>query len=259
MLTINDIKEKKFEKSAFGYKMEDVENFLNEVIDLVVDLQEENADAQKKLLVLAEKIEEYRNEEDSLRQALLGAQKLADNILKDAKNRAEIIMRDATIKSEQAVKNVKDEVKKEEIILNKMKREVDAFRTKMLTMYTSHIDMIKSIPEVERAKEEDVIKEAVIETEPVAAPVAEETEDVKTAPIVETVKEEPMDEVKETITETKEEIKEETEKEPEISGGFQFIRFDDKGDFKVKSDLNGESKFGKLKFGDDYDLNGDKK
>ena len=60
MLTINDIKEKKFEKSAFGYKMEDVENFLNEVIDLVVELQEEKADTQKKLLVLAEKIEEYR-------------------------------------------------------------------------------------------------------------------------------------------------------------------------------------------------------
>jgi len=255
VLTINDIKEKKFEKSAFGYKMEDVENFLNEVIDLVVDLQEENADAQKKLMVLAEKIEEYRNEEDSLRQALLGAQKLADNILKDAKNRAEIIMRDATIKSEQAVKNVKDDVKKEEIILNKMKREVDAFRTKMLTMYSSHIDMIKSIPEIDRAKEEEIAKEVVAEAEPEVAPVVEVAEEVKPTPAIENAKEEPAEEVKEVIVEAKEE----TEKEPEISGGFQFIRFDDAGDFKVKSDSNGESKFGKLKFGDDYDLNGDKK
>lgn len=253
MLTINDIKEKKFEKSAFGYKMEDVENFLNEVIDLVVELQEENADTQKKLLVLAEKIEEYRNEEDSLRQALLGAQKLADNILKEAKNRAEIIMRDATIKSEQAVKNVKDDVKKEEIILNKMKREVDAFRTKMLTMYTSHIDMIKSIPEIERAKEDESLKEeATIESETMETPAIQEAEEIKSEPVIEIVEEQVIEEVEEEIVEN-------VEKEPEISGGFQFIRFDDKSDFKVKSDLGGESKFGKLKFGDDYDLNGDKK
>ncbi len=255
MLTINDIKEKKFEKSAFGYKMEDVENFLNDVIDLVAELQEENADAQKKLVVLAEKIEEYRNEEDSLRQALLGAQKLGDSILKEAKNRAEIIMRDATIKSEQIVKNVKDEVKKEEVILNKMKREVDAFRTKMLTMYASHIEMIKSIPEVEE-KEEVVVEEpAPIEvaepaTEVVPEPVAEKVEE-KNEPVIE-----PAAEVEKTV---EAEVKVEEKEEPAISGGFQFIRYEDKSDFKVQSENGGESKFGKLKFGDDYDLNGDKK
>ena len=183
----------------------------------------------------------------------MGAQKLADNILKEAKNRAEIIMRDATIKSEQAVKNVKDDVKKEEIILNKMKREVDAFRTKMLTMYTSHIDMIKSIPEIERAKEDESLKEeATIESETIETPAIQEAEEIKSEPVIEIVEEQVIEEVEEEIVEN-------VEKEPEISGGFQFIRFDDKSDFKVKSDLGGESKFGKLKFGDDYDLNGDKK
>ena len=165
MLTVNDIKEKKFAKSAVGYKVDDVENFLNDVIDLVIQLEKEKEESEKKLAVLAAKINEYRTEEDSLRQALLGAQKLGDSIIKEAKNRAEIIMRDATIKSENIVKNIKDDVKREEVILNKMKREVDAFRSKMLTMYGSHIELIKSLPEVEREKEE--VKEEVKE-EPVA-------------------------------------------------------------------------------------------
>lgn len=249
MLTISEIKNKKFEKSAFGYKVEDVENFLNDVIDAIAALENEKVETEKKLVVLASKIEEYRNEEDSLRQALLGAQKLGDSILKEAKNRAEIMMRDATIKSENIVKNVKEEVKREEVILNKMKREVDSFRTKMLTMYNSHIDMIKSLPEVERNEAEEAI----------------ETE----ATVVETVVEEPTVEiapVEETITETApaptEEVKEEApvsvqqeEKEEEgfkISGGFKFSRFDE-------NENKTESKFGPLKFGEGYDFNDDKK
>ncbi len=248
MLTVTDIKEKKFEKSAFGYKIDDVESFLNEVIDLVCQLETEKAEAEKKLVVLATKIEEYRNEEDSLRQALLGAQKLGDNILKEAKNRAEIIMRDATIKSENIIKNVKDDVKREEVILNKMKREVDAFRSKMLTMYGSHMEMIKSIPEVEREKEEIIEEpkvsepEVKVEVEEPVQPIIEEIEETIEIPAVE-----PKIEVTQEPQEAPEEVEqpEAEEEEFKISGGFKFTNFDD--DKK-------ESKFGPLKFGEGYDL-----
>ena len=47
MLTVNEIKNKKFDKSAFGYKVEDVENFLNEVIDYVSALENEKAEVLK--------------------------------------------------------------------------------------------------------------------------------------------------------------------------------------------------------------------
>lgn len=256
MLTITEIKNKKFEKSAFGYKVDDVENFLNEVIDLVAALESEKAEAEKKLVVLATKIEEYRSEEDSLRQALLGAQKLGDNILKEAKNRAEILMRDATIKSENILKNVKDEVKREEVILNKMKREVDAFRSKMLTMYGSHVEMIKSIPEVEREKEEIVeapaapAVEAAENNEPeaVAEEVVMEPEVIKEEVIVD---EEAVEAPKEEPVKEPETVKEEEEDEGfKISGGFKFTNFEN---------TKTESKFGPLKFGEGYDLDGDKK
>ena len=257
MKTLNEIKNKKFEKSAFGYKVEDVENFLNEIIDYVSALENDKAETEKKLVVLASKIEEYRNEEDSLRQALLGAQKLGDSILKEAKNRAEIIMRDATIKSENIIKNIKEDVKREEIILNKMKREVDAFRSKMLTMYNSHIDMVKSIPELEREKAEEIKehKEIKIVEE---VHVEDNAEEAVVAEVVETIDAEIVQAPAEAVAETEEsmqqaaqpqsdaeEVKEEKEEGFKISGGFKFSRFDDE---------KKESKFGPLKFGDGYDL-----
>ncbi len=258
MHTLNEIKNKKFDKAAFGYKVEDVESFLNEVIDYVSEVENEKAETEKKLVVLANKIEEYRNEEDSLRQALLGAQKLGDSILKEAKNRAEIIMRDATIKSENIVKNVKEEVKREEVILNKMKREVDAFRSKMLTMYNSHIDMIKSIPEVERENAEEVVEPEVItevkavepevkEEPKIEIEIASEPEVVEEPEVVVAEEPEVKEEVKPEISEQQAEDEEPEEEGFKISGGFKFSRFDEKEDKK-------ESKFGPLKFGDGYDL-----
>lgn len=255
MLTVSDIKDKKFGKSAFGYKVDEVEDFLNDVIDLVIQLEKEKEESDKKLAVLAAKINEYRTEEDSIRQALLGAQKYGDNILKEAKNRAEIVMRDATIKSENIIKNIKDEVKREEVILNKMKREVDAFRSKMLTMYASHIEIIKSLPEVEREKEEVKGEPASVVEETIAAPaeVVEEApaeaEQVQFAEEVEAieVENEIEAEVESEIEEEADNNDEPAESEPEfkISGGFKFSNYDDK---------KGESKFGPLKFGEDYDL-----
>ncbi|MBE6788184.1 MAG: DivIVA domain-containing protein [Ruminococcaceae bacterium] len=257
MLTINEIKNKKFDKSAFGYKVEDVEAFLNQVIDYVTAIENEKAETEKKLVVLANKIEEYRNQEDSLSQVLLGAQKLSDSILKEAKNRAEIIMRDATIKSENILKNVKDDVKREEVILNKMKREVDAFKTKMLTMYSSHIDMLKSIPEIEHAKEEEKeepeVKEepVVVEAAPAEEPAQEPAQEEAVAAEVSEPSEEPVKHEEEA--QGQEPAKEEPEEEGfKISGGFKFSRFDENEPKK-------ESKFGPLKFGDSYDLDDDNK
>ena len=253
MQSVNEIKNKKFDKSAFGYRVEDVEEYLNEIITYINTLENEKAETQKKLVVLANKIEEYRNEEDSLRQALLGAQKLADNILKEAKNRAEIMMRDATIKSENIIKNVKEDVKREEIILNKMKREVDAFRSKMLTMYTSHIEMIKSIPELERAEQKsEEVSENIAANETAEELVADNEiiEEKITEAVIETKEE--VAEIVETDNESTKEIEPIVEKKEEtkFSGGFIFNRYDDN---------KKESKFGPLKFGDSYDVDDDAK
>ena len=75
MLTPNDISSKKFEKAAFGYKPEEVDAFLSEIIESYKKMYESKVSAEEKLEVLAEKLEEYRANEDSLKTVLLGAQK----------------------------------------------------------------------------------------------------------------------------------------------------------------------------------------
>ena len=89
MLTPDRIKEKTFQTTGRGsYRAEDVDSFLNEVSASYEQMYKENTDLIKKISILAKKVEEYRADEDSLKMALLNAQKLADKIVAEAKETA---------------------------------------------------------------------------------------------------------------------------------------------------------------------------
>ncbi len=102
MLTPDKIKQKTFQTTGRGsYRAEDVDSFLNEVSASYEQMFKENGDLIKKISILAKKVEEYRADEESLKLALLNAQKLADRIVAEAKETAEKETADAKAEVEQ--------------------------------------------------------------------------------------------------------------------------------------------------------------
>lgn len=161
MLTLNDIINVSFRKSNFsGYKTEDVDNFIDQVKDsydqLLKKTMEQNeayetlanekAEMEKKLAVLAEKIEEYRKDESEIKTALVSAQKLGEASVREARHKAEIILKDASLKAERIVGNAKSDVVEQQNELEDLKKKVIDFRTKLLSVYKEHLTMIDAIP-----------------------------------------------------------------------------------------------------------------
>ena len=147
MLTLNEIRNVNFRKANFGgYRAEDVEAFIDEVQLSYDTLLRENAELVKKLEVLAAKLEEYQSEEDSIRNALMNAQKVGDASLRDAKHKAEIILKDATIKAEKIVSNAQTEIHRERDIVERMQRDIAEFKTKLLRAYKDHLTLINNLP-----------------------------------------------------------------------------------------------------------------
>ncbi len=104
MLTANDIRNAAFSRSTRGYKITEVDDLLDQVVETIEELHKENAELVRKLEVLAERIQEYRNEEDSIRSALLTAQKSADKILKEANEEKQKILGDALQQADDSVR-----------------------------------------------------------------------------------------------------------------------------------------------------------
>lgn len=96
MLTPAQVKNHRFEVSGRGhYRADAVDAFLDEVYESYSQMFKENGDLVRKIGLLADKVEEYRNDEDNIRAALLTAQRMADKIVKEAKESVEDKISDA--------------------------------------------------------------------------------------------------------------------------------------------------------------------
>ena len=178
MLTPNDISNKRFEKSPFGgYKPEEVDSFLSEIAMSYERLYEEKEAAEEKMEVLAEKLEEYRANEDSLRTVLIGAQKLGDNIIRDSKAKAEVIISDAEGRVKQVFSESEGKIDKERETLAMLQKETEEFKKRLIAMYKQHLELISLMPEAEESKPEEQPEEVPAEApETAEEPVEEKTE-----------------------------------------------------------------------------------
>ena len=163
MIASEDVRRVTFERAMRGYRCEDVDDYLKQVADSMDTLSAENDDLQKKLVVLAQRIDQYRAEEDTLRTTMINAQRLGENVIKEAKQKAAEIIRAATIRAEV-------ELAKQELIT--LRKEADNFKKTLIGMYREHIEVISKIPEY-HGEEDDEAKPAMQEEAPAPAPVQE--------------------------------------------------------------------------------------
>lgn len=179
-----------FDKSAFGYRVDDVDDYVDKINAVVTALMEENSELEEKLEVLAARVAEYKADEDSLHSAIVGAQKLGDSIVRDSKLKAESILREANVRAERLVEAAhrKVEVEQQNYVL--IHQQVHDFRNSLMGMYKSHIDLITNLPTVETEQEparpaeapapapapveEAPAEEPAFQPEPAAEPLAEE-------------------------------------------------------------------------------------
>ena len=85
MFTPQQIDQISFSKATFGgYNMQQVDEFLEPLTEDYVTLYKENALLKSKMRVLVGKLEEYRKNEASMKDAVINAQKTCDKMVAEA-------------------------------------------------------------------------------------------------------------------------------------------------------------------------------
>lgn len=155
MITSEDVRRVTFEKSMRGYRCDDVDDYLKQVAESMDALSAQNDDLQKKLVVLAQRIDQYRAEEDTLRTTMINAQRLGENVIREAKQKAAEVIRAANMKAEDREQRARDDVElaKQEIVT--LKSEADSFKRSLMEMYRKHINLISKLPEYKTIEEEE--------------------------------------------------------------------------------------------------------
>lgn len=166
MIASDDVRRVTFDRAMRGYRCEDVDDYLKQVADSIDSLAAENDDLQKKLVILAQRIDQYRADEDTLSTTMINAQRLGENVIKEAKQKAAEIIRAANIKAEDREQRARDEVELAQQELVTIKQEADAFKKRLMDLYRQHIEMIAKIPEYHTNRAEQQAAQPQPEPEP---------------------------------------------------------------------------------------------
>ena len=106
MLTPQQIDQISFGRATFGgYDMQDVDEFLTPLTEDYVTLYKENALLKSKMRVLVGKLEEYRKNEASMKEAIANAQKACDKMVRDAEVKAAQMLSSANETAMASTKN----------------------------------------------------------------------------------------------------------------------------------------------------------
>jgi len=169
MMTPQEVQEKTFSKAVFGgYDMAAVDDFLEPLTEDYIALYKENAVLKSKMKVLVETVESYRGTEEAMRSVLVNAQKTADQLIADAKLKAEQISSDAFKAASLKTEDIDAEIKAHEAKLDAAKQNTFDYIEKMRKVYSRQLEFLENLQNLEEHKQ-------VQKAEPVTpAPVQEE-------------------------------------------------------------------------------------
>lgn len=192
MITAQDIREKTFTKQFNGYSMSQVDDFLDEIAADISAMAKENQALTAKMRVLVEKIEEYRQTEDSMRLALLSAQKMGAQVESEAQEKADAILAQARETAGRLTRHATQGIANEEAKLEEAKKATARFIDHMRLVLEKQMEFYDKLgranlvseskaapepakePEAKSSSREDAVNEAVRSIESSVQKAAEE-------------------------------------------------------------------------------------
>ena len=287
MITAKDIRESTFSRAARGYKVDEIDEYLEKVADSVERLEGENKTLVKKMEILASKIQEYREDEDNIRAALVTAQRSADAIVREAKQSVEGSVSEANAKAKTILDDAKSEAdriiseartsaealvdetkKKASAVLIEAKAKAENIVTEAIEgsrKETENYEMMKKKALEFRSAILQLYKEQfeIIKEGRFVQPKGDENIESSDKPVKPVFEQNPTAENRQENSLPQSEAKE--EKKPEEAEEFKVEKREEPekaedsitDGFKIGGVKPENEKFKNLKFGDDYDISKD--
>jgi cell division initiation protein len=130
-LTPLEIQKQTFARAIKGYNPDEVRAYLHLVAEEIERLVRENDRFARETGMLREDLEDHSNRERILKDTLLSAQKVAEDLTANARKEAELIVKDAELLSERLIAQAMQRVADLERSITDLKIERRALRNKL--------------------------------------------------------------------------------------------------------------------------------
>jgi len=185
-----------------GLDPDEVYAFLATVAEEYEAVLNDNKALRERLLELDDKVQEYRTMEKTLRDTLLTAERVTVEAKDNARREASIIVKEAQIEAEKALRDIKNESMKLRQQVSFLRSQRDAYLAKMRLVAESHLDFLrtgfddfsdedgmidevvpKSVPAAPPAPKSAPEKQNLFDAKPASTPAPDASNQVDTVPI----------------------------------------------------------------------------
>jgi cell division initiation protein len=143
-LTPMDIHNKEFARKFRGYQEDEVDEFLDAIVDEFEKLHKENIDLKDKVHALEDQVNQYKTMEQALKDTLVTAQKTADEVTALAQQKAGMIQKDAEEQAHHVVESANDQVIEIRKEYQEAQKQMKLFQSKYRSLLETQIELISS-------------------------------------------------------------------------------------------------------------------
>lgn len=136
-----------------GYDKDEVDEYLERVADSMEALINRVRTLKEELEVQRAKVEEVRDMETTLRNALITSQKFGENIEESARRQADAVVQEAEAQRERLLlesRRLPDELQRE---INALRAERDRLRTDLRAVLAAHSALLMEIPSADAVQQ----------------------------------------------------------------------------------------------------------
>ena len=145
MLTPIDIQKQEFDVKFRGYNADEVDNFLDLVGADYEKLYKENMELKQQLKTFTKEIENYRAMENSLKESIVLAQTAADDVKKNANDKAANIIEVANNEAKDILKGVELQLAEKKQELENIKMEIGKYHAEIKGICNGILEILNKI------------------------------------------------------------------------------------------------------------------
>jgi len=143
VITPLEIESHEFRNKMRGYDPEEVKSFLGLVASEFEKLVVANGKLQEEIAEVRERLGELRERERMLKETMLTAQRLSQEMKEEAHKAREVIVKEGELKAEQLMAHAGQRVSELEGVILDLKLERDAVESGLRSMLEQHLKLIE--------------------------------------------------------------------------------------------------------------------
>ncbi len=141
-----EITQREFARKFRGLDPEEVHTFLEQIAEEMTRLAQENTDRTAQIQRLEAQLRVHQEREESLRNTLITAQKMTEEIKANAKREADLIVKEGELNAERLLEQAHRKLAQVQVEIGELKRQRDVFAAKLRGLLKTHLELLDIQP-----------------------------------------------------------------------------------------------------------------